>query len=68
MSTRDIQDQLKELYDVDVSSQLISTVSNEVMEEVLSWQNRPLDSSYPKLLIPKSMGTKRRPGKTRPVL
>jgi transposase-like protein len=47
MSTRDIQDQLKELYDVEVSSQLISTVSNEVMDEVLSWQNRPLDSSYP---------------------
>jgi transposase-like protein len=47
MSTRDIQDQLKDLYGVDVSSSLISTVTEGVIEEVKAWQNRTLDSVYP---------------------
>lgn len=34
MSTRDIQEQLKEMYDVDVSPTLISQVTEEVLEEV----------------------------------
>lgn len=51
LSTRDIRDQLQELYDVEVSSQLISTVTDAVMEEVMAWQNRPLDSLYPILYL-----------------
>lgn len=47
MTTREIQGHLKELYTVDVSPSLISTVTNEVMEEVKEWQNRPLDPMYP---------------------
>lgn len=47
MSTRDIQEQLKDLYKVDISSSLISTVTESVLEEVKSWQNRPLDKVYP---------------------
>ena len=47
MSTRDIQEQLKDLYDVDISSSLISTVTESVLEEVKAWQNRPLDKIYP---------------------
>jgi putative transposase len=47
MTTREIQGHLKELYTVDVSADLISTVTNEVMEEVKEWQSRPLDSMYP---------------------
>ena len=46
-STRDIQAQLHELYNVDVSPTLISTVTNAVLEEVKAWQSRPLDSIYP---------------------
>ncbi len=47
MSTREIQGHLEEIYKVEVSPQLISNVTEEVMEEVKSWQNRPLDAVYP---------------------
>ena len=47
MTTRDIRDQLEDLYGVDVSPSFISTVTDAVMEEVREWQNRPLDSLYP---------------------
>lgn len=47
MSTRDIQGHLQDMYKVEVSPTLISNVTEEVMEEVKTWQNRPLDSVYP---------------------
>ena len=47
MTTRDIQEQLKDLYNVEVSATLISNVTNEVIEEVKAWQSRPLDKIYP---------------------
>lgn len=47
MTTRDIQSQLKEVYAVDVSPELISIITDEVLEEVETWQNRPLDDLYP---------------------
>lgn len=47
MTTRDIQAQLNELYGVDVSPTLISSVTESVMEEVKAWQNRTLDKVYP---------------------
>jgi len=47
MSTRDMQDQLKDLYGVDISATLISNVTNEVIDEVKAWQSRPLDKVYP---------------------
>ena len=47
MSTREIQGHLEEIYHVEVSPALISNVTAEVMEEVKSWQNRPLDPVYP---------------------
>lgn len=47
MSTRDIQSQLKEVYSVDVSAELISIITDEILEEVEAWQNRPLDDLYP---------------------
>lgn len=47
MTTRDIQEQLKDLYGVEVSATLISNVTNEVIDEVKSWQSRPLDKLYP---------------------
>src|SRR5665213_1959982 len=47
MSTREIQGHLEEIYQVEVSPTLISNVTEAVMEEVKSWQSRPLDSVYP---------------------
>lgn len=51
MTTRDITDTFKEMYDVDVSPTLVSKVTDGVMEEVITWQNRPLDSVYPVLFL-----------------
>ena len=46
MSTRDIQAHVRELYGVDISPDLVSVVTDSVMEEVRAWQARPLDSTY----------------------
>lgn len=47
MTTRDISEAFKEMYDVDISSSLVSKVTDAVKEELINWQNRPLDSVYP---------------------
>jgi putative transposase len=47
MSLSDIQQQLYELYEVEVSESLISRVTDEILDEVKAWQNRPLESVYP---------------------
>src|SRR6202047_4364771 len=47
MTVREIQGHLSELYSVDVSPDLISRVTDAVLEEVRDWQNRPLDPVYP---------------------
>jgi len=47
MSTREIAGHLRELYGIDVSPDLISTVTDAVLEEVAAWQGRPLDAVYP---------------------
>ena len=46
MSVRDIQGHLRELYGIEASPQLISTVTDAVLEEVGRWQGRPLDALY----------------------
>ncbi|EHI02778.1 transposase, Mutator family protein [Vibrio cholerae HC-61A1] len=47
MTTRDIQAHFEESYGVEVSPTFISQVTNEVMDEVKQWQQRPLDALYP---------------------
>lgn len=47
LTTRDIVATFKELYDADVSPTLISKVTDAVKEQVVEWQNRPLESIYP---------------------
>jgi putative transposase len=47
LSVREIQAHLHELYDVAVSPDLISRVTDAVLDEVREWQNRPLDPLYP---------------------
>jgi transposase-like protein len=47
MSLSDIQQQLYELYEVEVSESLISRVTDEVLDEVKAWQNRPFEPIYP---------------------
>jgi len=47
LPVREIQGHLTELYALEVSPDLISTITGEVMEEVTEWQNRPLEQMYP---------------------
>ena len=47
LSTREIVEAFKEMYDADVSATLISKVTERVLEQITSWQSRPLDSIYP---------------------
>lgn len=47
MTTRDIQAHLEEIYGVDISPTLVSQVTKAVQEEVVLWQNRPLDEIWP---------------------
>jgi transposase-like protein len=46
MTNRDIKSHLEKIYNVEVSPELISRVTDGVMEEVKEWQNRQLDKSY----------------------
>jgi len=47
MSAREIQQHIEEIYHVEVSPALISSVTDAVLDEVKTWQNRQLDSVYP---------------------
>jgi len=51
MSTRDIEAHLRELYGVSVGRDLISRVTDAVMDDVLEWQNRTLEDIYPVLFL-----------------
>jgi putative transposase len=51
MTVRDIRAHLREMYGVEVSPDLISTVTDAVLEELREWQNRPLDRIYPVLYL-----------------
>jgi Transposase, Mutator family len=47
MSTREIVGHLRDLYGIEVSPDLISAVTDAVLEEVAAWQARPLEATYP---------------------
>ena len=51
LTVRDVQGHLREIYGVDVSADLISTITDSVLDELREWQNRPLDSVYPVIYL-----------------
>lgn len=51
MTCREIKAHLQEIYGVEVSPDLISTVTDAVLDEVRQWQSRPLDALYPILYL-----------------
>src|SRR5215211_3592836 len=51
MSTREIQGHLRELYGLEVSPDLVSAVTDAVLDEVAEWQNRPLEALYPLVFL-----------------
>ena len=63
MTTREIQGHLQEIYGVEVSPSLISEVTDAVIEEVKSWQTRPLEPLYPILYLDALMVKMRHEGR-----
>lgn len=51
LTTGDIANHLSEVYDTDVSRDLVSTVTAKVLDDLRAWQSRPLDAVYPVILI-----------------
>ncbi len=47
MSTRDIHDQLRELYGIELSAKMVSKITDKILPEVKEWQSRPLNPVYP---------------------
>jgi len=47
MSTRDIEDHVRDIYGADVSQSLICRITDKIMPEAAEWQSRPLDAVYP---------------------
>lgn len=46
MTTRDISEQIKNLYDVEISAETVSNITNRILPLVNEWQNRPLEKTY----------------------
>ena len=47
MSQRDISEQIKNLYDIEISDGLVSKIVEKITPDITAWQNRPLDTIYP---------------------
>ena len=46
MSTRDIHDQLQDLYGIELSAEMVSKITDKILPEIKEWQSRPLNSIY----------------------
>ncbi len=47
MSTRDIHDQIKDLYGVQLSAEMVSKMTERIVPEIKEWQSRPSEKIYP---------------------
>lgn len=46
MSTADIEEQIRELYDFNVSTSTISRITDKITNDIIAWKNRPLEQTY----------------------
>ncbi|WP_308698874.1 transposase, partial [uncultured Thomasclavelia sp.] len=46
MTTTDIKEQIRELYDIEISAETVSNITSRIMPLVSEWQNRPLEKTY----------------------
>lgn len=51
MTTRDINETIKDIYGVEISATMISNITDQVLDSALEWQNRPLRTTYPILFV-----------------
>ena len=47
MSTRDIGEQIRDLYGIELSAEMVSRITERITPEIKEWQQRPLDAVYP---------------------
>ena len=47
MSTRDIHDQIQELYGMELSAEMVRKITDRILPEIKEWQSRPLNPVYP---------------------
>jgi len=47
MSTKDIHDQLKDIYGIELSADMVSKITDSIIPHIKEWQNRPLEPIYP---------------------
>src|SRR5215472_16650229 len=66
MTTGDIRAHLREIYGVEVWPDLISRVTDAVVDELAGWQSRPLDAVYPVVFTGRVNGQDPRPGGHQP--
>ena len=51
MSTRDIEDHMRDIYGIDVSPTMVSKITDKILPMVAEWQSRPLDRVYPVVFL-----------------
>lgn len=51
LTTREINEQIQDLYGIEVSATMVSNITDRIIPEIKEWQERPLDSVYPILFI-----------------
>jgi putative transposase len=51
MSTRDIEDHMRDIYGIEVSATMVSKVTDKILPMIAEWQARPLDRVYPVIFL-----------------
>lgn len=51
MSTRDIEDHMRDIYGIDVSPAMVSKITDKLLPMISEWQSRPLDRVYPVVFL-----------------
>jgi len=51
MSTREIEEHVKQLYGIDISPQFVSRATEQVQQQITDWQSRPLERVYPVVFV-----------------
>lgn len=51
LSTREINEQIQDLYGIEVSATMVSNITDQILPKIKEWQNRPLNMVYPIVFI-----------------
>jgi putative transposase len=51
LSTREINDQIQDLYGIEISATMVSNITDQILPKIKEWQDRPLDEVYPIVFI-----------------